>query len=71
MHYRIYFTGPDGGIRRANSIECDSDAEAIETLRDVDRGGCGAEIWQAARKLPAAFPYPSPPPRGPGSPASP
>ena len=48
--YRLYFLGANGHFAHAIAFECDSDEEAIETVKaHVD--GRPMELWQQARKV--------------------
>ena len=51
MHYRLYFLDANGHIREGRDLVCKSEAEARRRIRELDRGGYAAELWQAARRL--------------------
>jgi hypothetical protein len=53
-NYRLYFMSIGGHIDRFESIEADSDAEAIEAAQ-LYRGPYPLELYQCARKV-EAFP---------------
>jgi hypothetical protein len=49
-HYRIYFLDRKDHIRRALSVECADDAEAIKQLETHRDGRC-LELWEGARRV--------------------
>lgn len=51
MHYRLYFLDTKGHVREGQDLDCESDAEALQRMRDLPRGDRAIELWQATRKL--------------------
>ncbi len=49
--YRLYLLDGLGHIRKAELLDGETDAEAIDLARAVDRQGHGAEIWDGARRV--------------------
>ncbi len=49
-HYRLYFLDRSDHIRHALSLECRSDAEAIDLIED-HKDGRSMELWQGARRV--------------------
>ncbi len=49
-HYRLYFLDRGDHIRRAVSLECRDDAEAIGLI-EAHKDGRTLELWQGARQV--------------------
>ncbi len=49
--YRIYWIGPDDLIRRADSVEFASDAEAERIAAEYKVAASAIEVWQGARRV--------------------
>jgi hypothetical protein len=47
--YRFYHVGPDGHFKRAESIFCASDAEALAKVPALRGQSVAIEVWAAAR----------------------
>jgi hypothetical protein len=47
--YTTYLVDPSGRVRLGEKVERPDDAAAIAYLRNVDRGGEAAELWQGGR----------------------
>jgi hypothetical protein len=47
--YRFYHVGPDGHFKRADAINCASDADALAEGATLCRNEIAIEVWAAAR----------------------
>ncbi len=49
--YRFYWIGPDGLVKRADNVECASDAEANRIAAEYKVAAPAIEVWQGARRV--------------------
>jgi hypothetical protein len=47
--YRFYHIGPDGHFKRADVIDCASDAEALAKVETLSGQSVAVEVWAEAR----------------------
>jgi hypothetical protein len=47
--YRIYYIGQNGRINAAETIDCETDMEALAKAAEILNGHPAIEVWQRAR----------------------